>query len=53
MAREGALAETLHIITPERLVALGKAARKRAERVFSREVVIRQYVDYYRRVSSV
>jgi len=50
MAREGALASTLASLTPEWLELHGRQARERALRVFSREVVIGQYVKYYREV---
>ena len=50
MSRDGELAAALAGLTPGWAVECGAAARARAERVFSEEVVIRQYVEYYRRV---
>ena len=50
MARDGELAEFLAAVTPEWLAERGKGARARAVEMFSKEVVVGQYVDYYRRV---
>ena len=50
MGRDGALAELLGGLTPEWIMAKGAAARKRALEAFSKDVVIWEYIDYYRRV---
>ena len=50
MSREGALAEALDGLTPEWIAEHGRQARERALGMFSKDVVIRQYVENYRRV---
>jgi glycosyltransferase involved in cell wall biosynthesis len=50
MSNEGVLAEALGGVTPEWIAEHGKAARARALAMFSRDVVIGQYVEYYNRV---
>jgi glycosyltransferase involved in cell wall biosynthesis len=50
MATDGALASAVAGLTAANLRELGRAARLRAERVFSRQVVIEQYVRYYEEV---
>jgi len=50
MGQTGALAEELAEITPSWVCEKGAAARARACDVFSREVVVGKYVDYYGRV---
>jgi len=50
MSREGALAQALAGLTPEWLERHGRQARERALKMFSKEAVIGQYVDYYRDV---
>lgn len=47
MAEEGALAAVLVGLTPEWVDEHGHNARERAVKMFSKETVIRQYVDYY------
>jgi glycosyltransferase involved in cell wall biosynthesis len=47
MGREGALAEALAGLTPDWLELHGRQARERAERMFSKQAVIGQYVAYY------
>jgi glycosyltransferase involved in cell wall biosynthesis len=51
MGEDGALARAVRRMTPEIRRALGAAARRRAETVFSKQVVIREYVRYYRQVA--
>jgi glycosyltransferase involved in cell wall biosynthesis len=50
MARAGALVEGLDGLMPAWLEDAGRRARARAVRVFAKDVVIDQYIDYYRRV---
>ena len=50
MSKEGALAATLSGLSPEWLVQHGCQARDRAVKMFSKEAVISQYVEYYREV---
>jgi len=50
MARPGALARCLAGLSGEQLVRYGHNARARAQQVFSKEIVISRYLDYYRRV---
>ncbi|MGQ9661186.1 MAG: glycosyltransferase family 4 protein [Kiritimatiellia bacterium] len=50
MKVNGALAAFLCSLTTEELAVLKRQARRRAETLFSREVVVAQYLDYYRRV---
>lgn len=50
MSKDGALAEALRGLTPEWVAAHGRAARERAVKMFSKEVVIGRYVEYYRQV---
>jgi len=50
MSKEGALAEALAGLTPEWIAEHGRQARERALRMFSKEAVIGQYVEYYRQV---
>ena len=50
MAQEGALAAFLAGVTSEWIAEKGRAARERAEQMFSKPAVIRDYVAYYRRV---
>ena len=52
MSKEGALAQALAGLTPEWLEQHGRQARERAVAMFSKETVIRQYVEYYREVMS-
>jgi len=47
MSQEGALAQALADLTPERLALHGRQARERALMLFSTETVIGQYVEYY------
>jgi glycosyltransferase involved in cell wall biosynthesis len=47
MSRDGALAAALAGLTPEWLEIHGRQARERALCRFSKEAVIRQYVEYY------
>lgn len=47
MAADGALAGAVAGLTAEALLDLGRQARLRAEKVFSKDVVIGQYVRYY------
>jgi glycosyltransferase involved in cell wall biosynthesis len=50
MSREGELAAALAALTPAWIAEHGAMAHRRAERVFAKEVVIGQYVEYYRQV---
>ena len=50
MSKEGALAATLSGLTPAWLEQHGCQARDRAVKMFSKEAVISQYVEYYREV---
>ncbi|MCX7590742.1 MAG: glycosyltransferase family 4 protein, partial [Kiritimatiellae bacterium] len=50
MAKEGSLCQLLQSLSRDGLARYGKQARQRAEHMFSRRVVIGQYVDYYRTV---
>ena len=52
MTKEGALAEALVDLwkSPETRKTLGRNAREHAERMFSKDVVIGQYIEYYERV---
>lgn len=50
MSEDGALTHALAELTPEWIAEHGRQARERALQMFSREVVISQYVDYYRQV---
>jgi glycosyltransferase involved in cell wall biosynthesis len=50
MSREGALAEALAGLTTEWLAIHGQQARERAVKMFSKEAVIGQYVQYYQQV---
>jgi len=50
MSKEGALAQALADLTLEWLESHGRQARERALRMFSKETVISQYVEYYREV---
>jgi glycosyltransferase involved in cell wall biosynthesis len=50
MSKDGALAYALACLTPGWIAEHGRQARGRALAMFSKEVVIRQYVDYYRQV---
>ena len=52
MSTDGDLAEFLSGLTPEWLAEHGAAARLRAENVFATDVVIGEYVEYYKRVIS-
>jgi glycosyltransferase involved in cell wall biosynthesis len=52
MSQEGALAAALAALTPEWLVSHGGQARERAAKMFSKEVVIGLYLEYYQRVMS-
>ena len=47
MEETGAVARFLGSVTPEWLESNGKQARQRVEQMFSREVVVSQYVDIY------
>jgi glycosyltransferase involved in cell wall biosynthesis len=51
MSRDGELAAALATLTPEWIARHGSAARQRAERLFEKNVVIGQYVEYYRHVT--
>ena len=48
MSASGALADALNSLAPEWLLSAGSAARARVENRFSKDVVILEYVDYYR-----
>lgn len=50
MGKEGSLAATLSGLTPEWLEQHACQARDRAVRMFSKEAVISQYVEYYKEV---
>jgi hypothetical protein len=50
MGKNGVLAEALKKLTPEIIRDFGWAARRRAETVFAKDVVIGQYVRYYEEV---
>ncbi|MFC1499060.1 glycosyltransferase [Verrucomicrobiota bacterium] len=50
MSKEGELAKCLAGLTPEWIEEHGKGARKRAEEMFSKDVVIKQYIEYYKRM---
>jgi glycosyltransferase involved in cell wall biosynthesis len=50
MGRDGALSGFLAGVSAEWLRERGVAARARADAVFSTDVVVRQYVEFYRRV---
>ena len=50
MAAPGALARCLRTVSPEWTRQRGAQARRRAESVFSRPVVVSQYIAYYRRI---
>lgn len=50
MSRSGALAASLGQLRPDWVDEHGKQARLRAEKVFSKHAVIRQYIGYYERV---
>ncbi len=50
MSKAGALEAALAGLTPEWIVEHGRAARERAVQMFSKEVVIGQYVAYYEEV---
>jgi glycosyltransferase involved in cell wall biosynthesis len=52
MSKEGELADTMARLTPSWLAICGRQARLRAEQVFAKNVVIGQYVEYYRSVKS-
>jgi len=52
MSKEGALAQALAGLTPEWLEQHGRRTRERALSMFSKEAVIRQYVEYYEEVMS-
>ena len=53
MSRDGALATALAGLTPAWIAEHGRNARERAVAMFSKDVVIRQYVDYYKAVLAV
>ncbi len=50
MGREGALAEALGSVSEEWVGITGRQARVRAEGVFSKEAVVKQYIRYYQAV---
>ena len=50
MNRPGVLAQALAGLTPEWIAEHGSQARARALAMFSKETVIRQYVEYYRAI---
>ena len=50
MSREGELARALAGLTPEWIASYGRQARAHALSMFSKDVVISKYVDYYRQV---
>ena len=52
MSADGDLAEFLSGLTPEWVAEHGAAARKRAESVYATDVVIGEYIDYYKHVVS-
>jgi glycosyltransferase involved in cell wall biosynthesis len=52
MAREGALAECLAGVTESWILEHGRQARQRAEKMFSKEVVIAQMIGMYREVAA-
>ena len=54
MSRPGSLAEAIerNLADPELMSRRAAAARERAVAMFSKDVVIGQYIDYYRRVLS-
>lgn len=50
MSRDGSLAKALAGLTPEWIAVHGRQARARAETMFSKDVVIGQYVEYYKEI---
>ena len=50
MSRPGALAQALAGLTPGWIAEHGRQARERALAMFSKETVIRQYVEYYQAI---
>jgi len=50
MSKEGALSQALAGLSPEWIERHGRQARERALKMFSREFMICQYVDYYKEV---
>ena len=54
MSRAGALAEAIerHFADPELMSRRAEGARRQAEKMFSKDVVIGQYIEYYQRVLS-
>ncbi len=50
LSSEGGLADVLTALTSEWLKVHGLGARRRAEHMFARDVVIGEYVEYYQRV---
>lgn len=50
MEKKGALAEFLGKVTPEWIAEHGKLARERAEKMFSKDVVVQQMVELYEEV---
>lgn len=47
---EGGLVNALRDLTPEWMKQHGAGARRRAEEMFSKDAVITQYIEYYKKV---
>ncbi len=52
MAEDGQLAEYLYNIDKDWIKSHGKMAREHAVKMFSKEVVVKQYVEYYKEILS-
>jgi len=50
MSREGELADFLAYLSPEWIGTHGRQARQRAGEMFSKDVVIGIYTEYYKRI---
>ena len=50
MSRQGALSEFLGVLDPVWIDEHGKGARRRAEQMFSKDVVIKEYITYYEKI---
>ena len=50
LSQEGRLAKTVNELSPNKIDVMGRLARERAVEMFSSDMVVRQYIEYYRKI---